>query len=74
MDIVRGMTRRIIAVTLWAYFGWFMAATVLSLLGLPTAISPLGGILMAGVALIDWRRLGQAKPLVDRVGRGHVRQ
>ena len=44
MDIVRRMTRRIIATALWAYFGWFLAATVLSLLGLPTAISLLAGL------------------------------
>ena len=74
MDIVWRMTRRIIATALWAYFGWFLAATVLSLLGLSTAISPLGGILMAGVALIDWRRLAQAKPAVDRVGQRRAHQ
>ena len=75
VDIVRRMTRRIIATALWAYFGWFLAATVLSVLGLPTAISPVGGILMAGVALVDWRRfLAQAKQVDDRVSQSHVRQ
>ena len=74
IDIVRRMTRRIIATALWAYFGWFLAATVLSVLGLPTAISPVGGILMAGVALIDWRRVAQPKQVDDRVSQSHVRQ
>lgn len=56
------------AVGLWAYFGWYLAAHATALLGVPPSLAPLGGLLMAVIALYDWRRLadgrqGRVRPL-----------
>jgi hypothetical protein len=49
------MFRRIVAFALWAYFGWYAAAFVLSVLGMPTTLAPVGAAVMVVVAAIDWR-------------------
>jgi hypothetical protein len=51
------MTRRLIATGLWGYFGWFLTATIASALGLSVGLAPIGGAVMVGLALYDWRRL-----------------
>ncbi|MFN2418212.1 MAG: hypothetical protein ABR593_04720 [Candidatus Limnocylindria bacterium] len=55
------MTKRIVAVGLWAYFGWYLAAHVTALLGSPASLAPLGGVLMVVIALYDWRRLAYGR-------------
>lgn len=49
------MTRRILAVALWAFFGWYLGALAAATTGLPSDWAPLAGLLMAVVALVDWR-------------------
>ena len=60
--MLRAMTRRIVATALWAYFGWFLAATLASAGLLPAAAAPIGGIVVAAIALYDWRHLRAAPP------------
>lgn len=54
------MARRIIATALWGYFGWYLVAILLSAVGVAETFAPFGGVVMAGIALIDWRRLLEA--------------
>jgi hypothetical protein len=56
------MARRIAALLLWAYFGWFLTATIASLASLPVAVGPIGGLVMAAFALVDWRAGGVRRP------------
>ena len=49
------MLHRVTAIGLWAYFGWYLASHIAALAGLPVALAPVGGVLMAAVALVDWR-------------------
>ena len=64
--------RRYIALALWAYFGWYAAAHVLSAAGGPTALAPLGGLLMGAIALRDLRPWIAAWHRVDPVTRTTV--
>jgi hypothetical protein len=50
------MARRVIALALWAYFGWYLTAMLAMAFGLPTQAAPIGGLLMGTLALVDWRR------------------
>ena len=50
------MARRMVALALWAYFGWFLAATLAREAGLPLDYAALGGVAMGAFALVDWRR------------------
>jgi hypothetical protein len=58
------MTRRIVAIALWGYFGWYLASLAAVGIGLPPAIGPVGGIIMAAVAAVDWRTLIRARAAV----------
>lgn len=49
------MARRLVALALWAYFGWFFTATLAGPAGLWTDFALLGGVLMGVIALVDWR-------------------
>jgi hypothetical protein len=49
------MARRAIAIALWAYFGWYLASYAAAYAHLPGWLAPVGGVLMATVALHDWR-------------------
>lgn len=61
------MLHRITAIGLWAYFGWYLASHVAALAGLPVALAPVGGVLMAAVALVDWRTLvRRPRPVAER--------
>jgi hypothetical protein len=63
------MLRRITAIGLWAYFGWYLAAHVAALAALPLELAPVGGMLMATVALVDWRPLvRRPTPVRERSG------
>ena len=48
------MIRRTVAFALWAYFGWYAAAYVMTQLGMPTTLAPLGAAVMIVIAAIDW--------------------
>jgi hypothetical protein len=50
------MLRRMIALALWAYFGWYLGSIIAAFTGTPTIIGPALGALVAAVALVDWRR------------------
>jgi hypothetical protein len=54
------MIRRFVAFALWAYFGWYAAAYVLSLFGMPTTLAPIGAAVMIVVAAVDWPTLVSA--------------
>lgn len=56
-----GMFRRTVALLLWAYFGWYLTATVADILGLPMALGPVGSVLMGALALRDWPALTRAR-------------
>ena len=49
--------RRLIALFLWAYFGWYAAALLFDALGWNASFAPIGAVLMGAVALYDWRPL-----------------
>jgi hypothetical protein len=49
------MLHRVAATFLWAYFGWYVTAYLLSLLGAPANFAILGGLAMAGLAWVDIR-------------------
>jgi hypothetical protein len=49
--------RRTVAFALWAYFGWYAAAYVMTQLGMPTTLAPLGAAVMIVIAAIDWPAL-----------------
>lgn len=49
------MMRRIVAAALWSYFGWYLAAHLASVFGLPLELAPAGGLLMLAIALLDRR-------------------
>jgi hypothetical protein len=51
------MIRRLVACALWAYFGWYAAAYLLTMLDMPTTLAPLGGAVMVMVVVPDWRSL-----------------
>jgi hypothetical protein len=51
------MLRRVVAVALWAYFGWYLAAHIGTVTPLPIELAPAGGLIMVGIAVVDWRRL-----------------
>jgi len=55
------MLRRMVALGLWAYFGWYLAGLLSVSLGLPQLIGPIGGIAMAAAATVDWRSLVRAR-------------
>jgi hypothetical protein len=54
------MIRRIVAFALWGYFGWYVAAYLLSILGMPTTLAPIGAGVMVAIACVDWRALVRA--------------
>jgi len=47
--------RQIVSAALWAYFGWYLAAHLTSVFGLPNEIAPVGGLLMLAFAMVNWR-------------------
>jgi hypothetical protein len=55
------MTRRIVAIALWGYFGWYLASLAAVGIGLPQVIGPIGGLIIATVAAVDWRSLIRAR-------------
>jgi hypothetical protein len=51
-----GMARRMIALAMWAYLGWYVASFLTVWMELPASLAPAGGVVMAALALVDWRR------------------
>ena len=51
------MIRRVVAFAIWAYFGWYAAAYLLTMFDVPTTLAPLGGAAMIVVVAVDWRSL-----------------
>ena len=60
------MFRRFVAFALWAYFGWYAAAFVVSVLGIPTTLAPIGAAVMVVAAAIDWRGMRQPSSASER--------
>ncbi len=48
------MVQRIVAGGLWVFFGWYLAAHIASLTGTPVSLAPIGAVIMAVVAFVDW--------------------
>lgn len=62
VDVHNGdMLRHTAALLLWAYFGWYLAATLADLLGLPMALGPIGGVIVGAIAMRDWRGQSPAR-------------
>jgi hypothetical protein len=55
------MLHRVAATLLWAYFGWYLTGYLLSVLGVPTSLAVLGGVVMAAVAWVDIRGWWRAR-------------
>lgn len=53
------MLQRIVAGGLWAFFGWYLVAHIASLTGLPLGIAPIGALVVAAVAFVDWPSLAR---------------
>ena len=50
------MFRRIVALTLWTYFAWYLGAMLAAFTGGPTALGPMLASLTAAVCVIGWAR------------------
>lgn len=55
------MLRRALALALWGYFGWYLGSLVATFTGTPSIIGPLMGVIVAAIAVVDWRRLRAAQ-------------
>ena len=61
--------RRLIALFLWAYFGWYAAALLFDALAWNESFAPIGAVLMGAVALYDWRPRRTSPALGSATGR-----
>lgn len=50
------MTRRLVSLALWAYFAWYLAATIASITGGPAVAGPIAASLTAAVGAVGWVR------------------
>jgi hypothetical protein len=50
------MFRRIVALTLWTYFAWYLGAMLAAFTGGPTALGPMLASLTAAVCVTGWAR------------------
>lgn len=62
------MLERIVAGALWAIFGWYLAAHLASLTGVSLELAPIGALVMAVIAFVDWRSLIRRAPTMDSPG------
>jgi hypothetical protein len=60
------MLRRTVALTLWVYFAWYLAAMLGTVVPLPAIAAPVAAIAMGGFALVDWRRIRATRLRVAR--------
>jgi hypothetical protein len=60
------MLRRFVALALWAYFGWYLAAHLATLIGVPAELSVTGALVMALVATIDVSRFRRSRPEIAK--------
>jgi hypothetical protein len=67
------MTPRLVACALWAYFGWYAAAYLLTMLDMPTTLAPFGGAVMIVVVVLDWRTLVRRSATVPARGGADTR-
>ena len=56
------MIRRSLALALWAYFAWYLAATLASIIGAPSVAGPTAALLTLGVGAIGWARARRGAP------------
>jgi membrane protein required for beta-lactamase induction len=50
------MIRRLVALALWTYFSWYLAAMVATFLDGPTVAGPIAATLTALVGIAGWLR------------------
>jgi hypothetical protein len=55
------MTRRIAALALWAYFAWYLAAMIASVIGGPAIAGPIAAVLTAALGIVGWARSRRAE-------------
>jgi membrane protein required for beta-lactamase induction len=56
LDDTSRMIRRLVALALWAYFSWYLAAMVATFLDGPTAAGPVAAALTTLVGIVGWLR------------------
>jgi hypothetical protein len=60
------MFRRVLATALWAYFGWYLAAHLAAVTGVPSSLAVIGGVAMGALALVDFPgRLRRTPPIAE---------
>lgn len=57
------MIRRLVALALWTYFSWYLAAMVATLLDGPAAAGPIAAVITAIVGIVGWRRDGRRQTI-----------
>jgi hypothetical protein len=57
------MLRRIVAMTLWTYFAWYLGAMLAAFSGGPTAIGPTLALLTAALCLAGWVRSNRRRAM-----------
>lgn len=50
------MLRRIVALGLWAYFAWYLAAMIASYIGATHVAGPVAAVLTLAVGIVGWAR------------------
>ena len=55
----RGMIRRVVALTLWTYFAWYLGAMLAAATGGPAVAGPIAAVLTAGLGLTGWVRMSR---------------
>ena len=59
------MLRRLVALTLWAYFGWYLASYLAAVAGVASSFAIIGGVAMGAVALVDFRRVRRTGEIAE---------
>jgi UPF0716 family protein affecting phage T7 exclusion len=66
------MKKRLLATSLWFYTGWYAGALLAELLGVSPALGPIIATAVAGLVLVDPRRIIWANRTAARDTRAHV--
>jgi hypothetical protein len=53
------MIRRLVALTLWTYFAWYLGAMLATVTGGPAVAGPIAAVLTAGLGIVGWVRVSR---------------